>query len=99
MTDRELSNTAKEIQIDFSSASNINSPLYLIAAHQKTQRSNPADQTVNLPNNRFNKAIFDLITVRNYCFGIDSVRCPKKPIKINYDDNNYLDQCRELHLI
>ena len=36
-TDREPVDTAREFQIDISSASNINSPLYLIAAHQKTK--------------------------------------------------------------
>ena len=36
-TDRKPVDTAREFQMDISSASNINSPLYLIAAHQKTQ--------------------------------------------------------------
>ena len=35
-TDRKPVNTAREVQIDVLSASNINSPLYIIAAHQKT---------------------------------------------------------------
>ena len=47
-TDRKLVDTAKEVQIDISSASNINSPLYLISAEQKTQRTDPADGTKNL---------------------------------------------------
>ena len=37
-TDRKPVDTAKEIQVDISSASNINSPLYLIAAHQKKHK-------------------------------------------------------------
>ena len=63
-TDRKPVDTAREFQRDISSASNINSPLYLIAAHQKTQRGDPANSANNLSNNRFNKAIFDHVGVR-----------------------------------
>ena len=76
-TDRKPVDTAKELQIDISSASNINSPLYLIAAHQKTQRPDPADATRNLSNNRFNNAVFDHSTVRKYYSEIDGNRYPK----------------------
>ena len=44
-TDRKPVDTVKKFQIDISSASNNNSPLYIIAAHQLTQRPNPADVT------------------------------------------------------
>ena len=63
-TDRIPVGTAKEFQIDIRSASNINSPLHLIAAHQITQRSDPTDPTINLSNNRFNKSIVDHAKVR-----------------------------------
>ena len=62
-TDRKPVDTAREFQIDKSSASNIKSPLYLIAAHQKTQRADPAKPANNLSNNRFNNAIFDHVEV------------------------------------
>ena len=42
VTDRKPVNTGNEDQLDIGSASNINLPLYLIVAHQKTQRDNPA---------------------------------------------------------
>ena len=42
VTDRKPVNTGNEYQLDIGSASNINIPLYLIVAHQKTQRDNPA---------------------------------------------------------
>ena len=61
-TDRKPVDTAREFQVDISSASNMNSPLYLIAAHQKTQRLDAAGNV--LPNNRFNNAIFDHVDVR-----------------------------------
>ena len=77
-TDRNPVDTAREFQIDIPSASNINSPLYLIAAHQKTQRPDPANPANNLSNNRFNNAIFDHVDVRNYYSEIDGIRYPKK---------------------
>ena len=38
VSDRKPVNTGNEDQLDIESASNINMPLYIIAAHQKTQR-------------------------------------------------------------
>ena len=97
-TDRKLVDTAKEFQVDINSASNINSPLYLIAAHQKTQSPDPADATRVLPDNRFNNAVFDDVKVRKHYSEIDGVRYPKNPIMSNFDENNYLDQYRDLKL-
>ena len=97
-TDRKPVNTAREFQIDISSASNINSPLYLIAAHQKTQRPDPANPANNLPNNRFNNAIFDEVEVRKYYSEIDGVMYPKNPVMVNFAENNYLEQFRDLKL-
>ena len=91
-TDRKPVDTAREIQVDMSSASNINSPLYLIAAHQKTQRPDPANPANNLSNNRFNNAIFDHVDVRKYYSEINGIRYPKNPVMVNYEENNYLEQ-------
>ena len=65
-TDSQPVKTAREFQIDISSASNINSPLYLIAAHRKTQRPDPANPADNLTINRFNNAFFDHVEDRKY---------------------------------
>ena len=81
--DRKPVDTAREFQIDISSASNINSPLYLKAAHQKTQRVDPANPANNLSNNRFNNAIFDH-EVRKYYSEIDGIRYPQNPLMVNY---------------
>ena len=97
-TDRKPVNTAREFQVDISSASNINSPLYLIAAHQKTQRPDPANPANNLSNNRFNISIFDDVEVRKYYSEIDGVRYPKNPVMVIFAENNYLEQYRELKL-
>ena len=87
---------AREFQIAINSASNINPPLYLIASHQKSQRPDPANPANNLSNNRFNNAFFDYAKVRKYYSEINGDRCPRNPIMINYDDNNYLDQYKIL---
>ena len=53
VTDRKPAKTGNEYQLDIGSASNINISLYLIVAHQKPQRDNPARHP-----NPFNNAIF-----------------------------------------
>ena len=93
VTDRKPVNTGNEYQLDIGSSSNINVPLYLIVAHQKTQRDNPAR-----PPNQFNNAIFDHVGVKRYFVEIDGVRYPKDPIETNFPDNKYLDQYRDLKL-
>ena len=95
-TDQKPVDTANEFQINVISASNNNSPLYLIAAHQKIQRPDPADLTINLPNNKFNNAFFDQVKIREYYAEIDGVRYPKNPIMIKYDENIYLNQNKDL---
>ena len=93
MTDRKPVNTGNEYQLDIRSASNINIPLYLIVAHQKTQLDNPAR-----PPNQFNNAVFDNVGVKRYFVEIDGVRYPKVPVETNFPDNKYLDQYRDLKL-
>ena len=97
-TDRKPVDTGREFQIDISSASNISSPLYLIAAHQKTQRPDPANPANNFSNNRFNNAKFDHVEVRKYYSEIDGIRYPKYPVMVNYEENKYLEQYRDLKL-
>ena len=98
-TDRKPIGASKEFQIDLSSASNINSSLYSIAAHQKTQRPDPTNPAINLSNNRFNNAIFDHVKVKKYYSEIDGVRFTKNTVMIIYDENNYLVQNRNLKLL
>ena len=97
-TDRKPIDTARKFQIDISSASNINTPLYLIAAHQKTQRPDPANPADNLSNNRFNNTIFDHVEVKKYYSEIDGVYYPKNPVMVDYIDNSYLEQNRDFKM-
>ena len=94
-TDRK---PAREFHLDISSASNIISPLYIIAVHQKTQRPDPANPANNLSNNRFKNAIFDHVDVRKYYSEIDGIRYPKNPVMVNFEEDNYLEQYKDLKL-
>ena len=94
VSDRKPVNTCNEYQLDIGSASNIKMPLYLIAAHQKTQRENPAR-----PPNHFDNAVFDNVGLKRYFVEIDDVRYPKDPVETNYSENKYLDHCRDLKFI
>ena len=97
-TDRKPVNTAREFHIDISSASTKKSPIYLIAAHQKTQRTNSAHPANILSNNRFNNAFFDHVEVRKYYPEIASIRYPKNPVMVNYEENNYSGQYNDSKL-
>ena len=90
VTDRKPVNKGNEYQLDIGSASNINILLYLIVAHHKTQRHNPA----RLPN-QFNNAVFDHVDLKRYFVEIDGIRYPKDPVETNFSDNKYLDQYRD----
>ena len=76
MTDRKPVNSGNEYQLDIGSASNNNVPLYFLAAHQKTQRDNPAK-----PPNQFNNAVFDKVDVKRFFVEIDGLRYPKDPLE------------------
>ena len=96
VTDRKPVNTGNEYQLDIRSASNIDliyTSLYLIVAHQQTQRDSPAR-----PPNQFNNAISDHVRVKRYFVEINGVRYPKDPIETKFPDNKYLDQYRDLKL-
>ena len=79
-TDRKAVNTSKQVQLDIGSSSIDNGPLYLKAAHQKTQRIDPYSTTnppANLSNDRFNNAIVDETNVRQNFVENDSMRYTK----------------------
>ena len=98
-TDRISVNTIKEFQLDCGSIENINAPFYLIAAHQKTERIDPADPARNLSDNRFNNAFFDKVYVRKYFEEFIGIRYPNDPTNVHYTQKKYLNQYRDLKLI
>ena len=89
-TERKISNDGRELQVDIGSAQKIESPKYLISAFQTSARTT-ASKTVN-------PAIFDDNHVTKYFVEIDGVRYPKDGVLINFEENSYLDQYRDLKL-
>ena len=87
-TERKISNDGRELQVDISSAQNINSPKYLISDFQTNARTTP--------NKASNPAIFDNNHVTKYFVEIDGIRYPKNGILTNFEENSYLDQYRDL---
>ena len=78
VSDRKPVNKGNEYQLDIGSGSNINGPLYLLAAHQKTQRDKPAR-----PPNQFNNAVFDNADVKIFLLRsmvIDTLKIQLKQI-------------------
>ena len=83
--------TDQIFQVDIGSAQSVNSPKYMICAHQTEARS-------ALPNKRNNISIFDNINVRKYFIEIDGQRYPRDSVLTNYGENDYIDQYRDLKL-
>ena len=90
-TGRKVVNDGLEFQVDIGSAQNVNSPKYIIAAHQSLAR-------IGVPKKANNTAVFDNLNVRKCIVQIDGARYPKDAIITNYAENDYLDQYRDLQL-
>ena len=89
-TDKRIA-TDHIFQVDIGSTQSVNSPKYLICAHQQANRSDP-------PNKRSNISVFDHTNVRNYFVEIDGVRYPRDAVLTNCDLNDYLDQYKDVKL-
>ena len=73
--------TDQVYQVDIGSAQSVNSPKYLICAHQTTDRA-------DLPNQRTNISFFDHLDVRNYYIEIDGFRYRRDDVLTNYNQND-----------
>ena len=78
-------------QLDIGTSQQVNSPKYLIGAHQPRTRADTANK-----NNDF--AIFDNLNLRKYYIEIDSVRYPRDSVLVNYEQNDYIEQYKDLKL-
>ena len=78
-------------QLDIGSCQKVQSPKYLIGAHQTRAR---ADAAIN--NNNF--SIFDNLNLRKYHVKIDSIRYPRDSVLVNYEQNDYIEQYKDLKL-
>ena len=78
-------------QIDIGSSQNVQSPKYLIGAHQTRARAD----TVNKNNNI---AIFDHLNLKKYYVEIDGIRYPRDSVLLNYEQNDYIERYKDLKL-
>ena len=76
-------------QPDIGSSQNVQSPKYLIGAHQTGDRIDAPKSTENL-------AIFDNLDRRKYCIEIDGQRYPRDSSRMNYDQNDYIEQYKDI---
>ena len=75
--------------MDIGSSQQVNSPKYVIGAHQARIRSDTANKNNSI-------AIFDNLNLKIYHIEIDSVRSPRDSILINYEQNDYIEQYKDL---
>ena len=78
-------------QMDIGTSQHVNSPKYLIGAHQTRTRADTANKNNNI-------AIFDNLNLQKYYVEIDSVRYPRDNVLINYEQNDYIEQYKDLKL-
>ena len=77
-------------QMDFGTSQHVNSPKYLIDAHQTRTRADTA--------NKNNIAIFDNLNLQKYYVEIDSTRYPRDSVLINYGQNDYIEPYKDSKL-
>ena len=78
-------------QLDIGSSQNVQSPIYLIGAHQTKDR-------IDAPISTKNVAIFDNLDLRKYYIEIDGQRYPRDSSLMNYEQNDYIEQYKDLKL-
>ena len=79
------------IQHDIGSTQNVIQPKYLICVHQTNLRTTTPDKKIII-------AIFDNMDIRKYYVEIDGQRYPRDSVLINYEENDYIQQYKDLKL-
>ena len=77
------------VQVDIGSVQQVNSPRYLICAHQTRTRT-------DTPNENKNIAIFDNLDLRKLFVEIDRQRYPRGSVSKNYEENGYIERYKDL---
>ena len=72
-------------QLDNGTSQHVNSPKYLIGAHQTRTRADTANKNNNI-------AIFDNLNLQKYYVEIDSVRYPRDSVLVNYEQNGDIEK-------
>ena len=78
-------------QFDIGSSQNVQSPKYLIGAHQTRDRLDAPISTKNV-------SIFDNLDHRKYNIEINGKRYPRDSFPMNYEENDYIEHYRDLKL-
>ena len=78
-------------QMDIGTSQHVNSLKILIGAHQTRTRSDTANKKNNI-------AIFDNLSLQKYYVEIDSVRYPRDSVLSNHEQNDYIEQFKDLNL-
>ena len=76
------------VQHDIVSAQEVESPKYLISAHQTKDRA-------NAPNKKVNMAILNNLDLRIYHVEIDSLRYPRDSLFKNYEQSDYIERYKD----
>ena len=74
-------------QLYIGSSQQVNSPKYLIGAHQTCARADTSDKK--------NIAIFDNLNLQKYYVEIDGQRYPRDSSLMNFEENDYIDQYKD----
>ena len=78
-------------QFDIGSSQNVQSPKYLIGVHQTRDR-------IDAPISTKNVSIIDNLDLRKYYIAIDGQIYPRDGSLMNYEQNDYIEQYRDLKL-
>ena len=78
-------------QLDIGSSQNVQSAENLIGAHQTKDR-------IDTPISTKNVSIFDNINLRKFYIEIDGQRYPRDSCLMNYEQNDYIEQYKDLKL-
>ena len=78
-------------QLHVGSSQNVQSPKYIIGAHQTRARSDTANRNNNI-------AIIDHLNLKKYYVEIDGKRYPRDSVLLNYEQNDYFEQYKDLKL-
>ena len=79
------------VQHDTRSAQEVNSPKILSSAHQ-------TKESIDSANKNKNNARFDHLNLRKNFVEIDSIQYPTDSFLINYEENDYIEQYKNLKL-
>ena len=79
-------------QLDIGSSQKVQSPIYLIGAHQTRTRADTANK-----NNNF--AIFDHLNLKKWYVETDGIRYPRDSALINCEENDYIEQYKDLKIL